>query len=145
MENKDELTPYLRRRHFSLDIVLRQWLNEPGVALFYEGTTVAAQKETEQVTIMNAKNEAVTLNFEVNTHLPVRKSFTWRDPVDKQRNVEEEIYDNYRQAEGITTPFDTTRTFNGDMSAQFFLTSAKYNQALSESLFDPTTANAKRH
>lgn len=145
LDEKEELAPYLRRRRFSLDVVLRQWVNEPGVALFYEGQTVAAQKETEQVTIMNAKNEAVTINFEVNTHLPVRKSFTWRDPVDKQRNVEEEIYDNYRRVGEIMTPFDITRTFNGEMSAQSFLTSANYNQTLSDSLFDPAAANAKRH
>ena len=145
MEEKDELTPYLRRRRFSLDVVLREWLNQPGVALFYEGQTVAAQKETEQVIIMTAKNEAVTINFDVNTHLPVRKSFTWRDPVDKQRNVEEEIYDNYRRAGDIMTPFDVTRTFNGDMAAQFFLTSANYNQSLQDSLFDPAAANGKRH
>jgi hypothetical protein len=145
MDEKDELGPYLRRRHYSLDIVLREWLNQPGTALFYDGQSVAAQKQTDQVTIMNAKNEAVTINFDVNTHLPVRKSFTWRDPVDKERNVEEEIYDNYRMADNIMTPFDITRTFNGDMSAQAFLTSAKYNEALNDSLFDPTNGAAKRH
>ena len=62
---KDQLEPYLRRRHYSLDIVLRQWLQQPGVALFYEGQKVAAQKQTEQVTIMNSKNEAVTLNVDM--------------------------------------------------------------------------------
>ncbi|MBV9180104.1 MAG: hypothetical protein JO356_02230 [Acidobacteria bacterium] len=145
LDEKEELAPYLRRRHFSLEIVLRQWLNEPGLALFYDGQTVAAQKETEQVTIMNAKNEGVTINFDVNTHLPVKKSFTWRDPVDRQRNLEEEIYDNYRRVDGIMTPYDITRTFNGDMAAQSFLTSANYNQSLSDGLFDPGTANAKHH
>lgn len=144
LDEKDELTPFLRRRHYSLDLVLREWLNQPGIALFYEGQTVAAQKETDQVTIMNAKNEAVTLNFDINTHLPVKKSFVWRDPIDKQRNVEEEIYDNYRLVQGIQTPFDVTRTFNGDMSAQSFLTSASYNQGVSDSLFDPHAATGKR-
>jgi hypothetical protein len=145
LDEKDELTPYLRRRHFSLDLVLRDWLNQPGIALFYEGQTVAAQKETDQVTIMNAKNEAVTLNFDINTHLPVKKSFVWRDPVDKQRNVEEEIYDNYRLAQGIMTPYDVTRTFNGDMAAQSFLTQASYNQNVSDTMFNPQAASAKRH
>jgi hypothetical protein len=145
LDEKDELTPYWRRRHFSLDIVLRQWLNQPGIALFYEGQTVAAQKETDQVTIMNAKNEAVTLNFDINTHLPVKKSFVWRDPVDKQRNVEEEIYDNYRLAQGIMTPFDVTRTFNGDMAAQSFLTNASYNQNINDGMFDPQATSGKRH
>ena len=144
MESK-ELDPYLRRRHFSVDAVLRQWLNQPGVALFYEGQTVAAQKQADQVTVMNAKNEAVTLYLDASSHLPVKKSFTWRDPVDKQRNVEEEIYDNYRPAQGVMIPYDTTRFFNGEMSAQSFVTSANINQGLSDTLFDPKTADTKRH
>ncbi|MCU1270592.1 MAG: hypothetical protein JWN74_1886 [Acidobacteriaceae bacterium] len=146
LDQKDELDAYLRRRHYSLDLVLREWLNQPGVALFYEGQTVAAQKQTEQVTVMNNKNEAVTLYIDTITHLPVKKSFSWRDPADKQRNVEEEIFDNYRPVQNIMTPFDTTRLFNSEMSAQSFLTGASYNQGLSDSLFDPQAANAsKRH
>ncbi|MBV9626397.1 MAG: hypothetical protein JOZ14_20710 [Acidobacteria bacterium] len=144
LDEKEELQPYLRRRHFSLDLVLRQWLNAPGTALFYDGQTVAAQKETDQVTIMNAQNEAVTINFDLETHLPVKKSFSWRDPVDKQRNVEEEIYDNYRRAGELMTPFDVTRMYNGEMSAQLFLTTANYNQRVSDGLFDPR-ATVGRH
>jgi hypothetical protein len=145
MEHKDELDPYLRRRHYSVDIVLRQWLTQPGVAFFYEGQNVAAQKETDQVTVMNAKNEAVTLNIDINTHLPVKKSYSWRDPLDKERNVEEEIFDDYRPIQGIMTPFNVTRVFNGEMAAQTFLTDVKYNQNLSEALFDPNVANYKKH
>ncbi len=137
-----EMDPILRRRHFALDVVLRQWLNKPGVALFYEGQTVAAQKEAEQVTVMNAENEGVTLYFDLNTHLPVKESFSWRDPVDKQRNVEEEIFDNYRRAQNVMTPYDTTRFFNGEMAAQFFLTNASFNQGLSDALFDPKAATS---
>jgi hypothetical protein len=144
LEHKDELDPYLRRRHRSLDLILREWLHQPGVAFFYEGQTIAAQKETDQVIVMNNKNEGVTLYLDINSHLPVKKSFSWRDPTDKERNVEEEIFDNYRQTQGIMTPFDVTRTFNGDMAAQSFLTDAKYNQNLSDSLFDPQAANAKK-
>ena len=143
METKD-LDPFLRRRHFSLDVVLREWLKQPGVALFYEGQTVAAQKQAEQVTIMNAKNEAVTLYFDYNTHLPIKKSFAWRDPTDKQRNIEEEIFDNYRQVDKVMTPFDVTRFYNGDMAAQSFLTSVAYNQGIDNRLFDPKSALAKR-
>lgn len=146
LEMKDQLEPYLRRRHYSVDLVLRQWLHQPGVALFYEGQKVAAQKETDQVTIMNNKNEAVTLNVDINTHLPVKKSYSWRDPADKERNVEDEIFDNYRPIQNIMTPFDTTRVYNGEMSAQTFLTNASYNQGLSDTLFDPQAADrSKRH
>jgi len=141
----DEIQPYLRRRHYALDGVLREWIDQPGVAFFYEGQRVAAQKQTEQVTIMNAKNEAVTLNFDINTHLPVRKTFSWRDPTDKERNVEEEIYDNYRNVQGIITPFDVTRTYNGEMSAQSFLTNASYNETLSPDLFDARVTQKSKH
>ena len=95
------------------------------------------EKQTDQVTIMNAKNEAVTLYFDSSTHLPVKKSIAWRDPTDKQRNIEEEIYDNYRPVQNVMTPFDSTRLFNGEMAAQSFLTSVSYNQGLSDTLFDP--------
>src|SRR5438128_11095913 len=144
MDSK-EIDPYLRRRHFALDAVLRQWLNEPGVALFYEGQTVAAQKPVDQVTVMNAKNEAVTLYLDSNSHLPVKKSFTWRDPTDKQRNVEEEVFDNYRPIQGVMTAFDDTRFFNGEMSAQAFLTKTSYNQGVADTLFSPhEVANASK-
>jgi len=144
LEQKEELDPYVRRHHYSLDLVLRTWLDQPGVALFYEGIKVAAQKETEQVTIMNAQNQAVTVNFDMETHLPVRKSFSWRDPTDKQRNVEEEIFDNYREAQGIMTPYDVTRMFNGEMAAQSFLTAANYNVPLDPTLFDPHSPPDKK-
>jgi len=130
-----ELADYLRRRHYSLDWVLRKWLTEPGIALFDDGPAVAEQKDTEQITILNARNEGVTLYIDANTHLPVKKTFSWRDPTDKQRNVEAEVYDNYRPMQGIMTPFSVTRYYNGDMSNQRFLNSVKYNQGLSDSLF----------
>lgn len=145
LEPKEELDPYLRRHHYALDIVLREWLNQPGVALFYEGQTVAAQKETDQVSIMNAKNEGVTLNLDINTHLPVKKSFTWRDPADQQRNTEDEIYDNYRMIQGIMTPYDVTRMFNGEMSGQSFLNAASYNQDYPADFFDPQVVSKRHH
>jgi hypothetical protein len=135
-ETKD-LADYIRRRHYSLDWIVRNWLNEPGIALFYEGPTVADQKAVDQVTIMNAHNEAVTLYINSLNHLPVKKTFTWRDPADKQRNVEEEVWDNYRLVQGLMTPFSITRYYNGDMSNQRFLTSVTYNKGLDDSLFDP--------
>jgi hypothetical protein len=124
-----------RRRQYALDWVLREWLKQPGIALFYEGSTVAAQKETQQVTIMTAQNQAVTLCFDVNTHLPVKKTYSWRDPTDQGRNIEDEVYDAYRLVQGIMTPFSVTRFYNGDMAAQRFITSVTYNKGLSDSLF----------
>jgi hypothetical protein len=136
IEQKD-LDDYLRRRHFSLDTVLRTWINNPGVVLLYVGMAVAAQHPATQITVINAQNESVDLYFDNDTHLPVKKSFSWRDPVDRQKNLEEEIYENYRQVSGVMCPYNLTRYFNGDMAGQRFLNSVTLNQGLDEAMFDP--------
>lgn len=136
---KKDLDDYMRRHHFSLDTVLRTWVNDPGVVLLFEGAAIAAQHPAQQVTLINAQDESVTLYFDTDTHLPVKKSFTWRDPVDKQKNLEEEVYENYRSVSGIMAPYNVTRFFNGDMSNQRFLNSVTINQGLDQSMFDPNS------
>jgi hypothetical protein len=143
-------TEYVRRREHSLEWVLRRWLKEPGVALFYEGSALAADKPAEQVSVMNAKNESVTLYLDTTTHLPIKKTFSWRDPTDKLLNTEEEVYDAYRPTQGIMTPYSVTRFYNGDMSNQRFLNTVSYNGGLNDSMFqakatyDPKALPAKK-
>jgi hypothetical protein len=138
VEEKD-MVDYRRQRHYALDIVLRKWVNDPGVILIYGGDAIAAQHAATQVTLINSKNEAVTLDFDTQSHLPVRKAFEWRDPVDRQKNLEEEIYDNYKPVSGVMVPFNVTRLFNGDMSRQRFLFTVTINQGLDEAMFNPNS------
>lgn len=138
MEDKD-VTDYLRRRRFSLDTILRTWVNDPTVALLFEGNAIAAQHASLQVTLINAQNESVTLFLDVDNHLPIKKSFEWRDPVDRQKNLEEEIYDNYRVDQGITNPHNVSRYFNGDIAGERFLNSVTFNQGLDQAMFDPNS------
>src|SRR5215467_5756765 len=138
IEQKD-LDDYLRRRHYSLDTVLRNWVNDQAVILLFDGNAIAAQHPALQVTLVNAKNESVTLYFDQDTHLPVKKSFEWRDPVDKQKNLEEEVYENYKPVSGIMAPYSITRLFNGDMANQRFLNSVTINQNLDPTMFDPNS------
>src|SRR5512135_1087670 len=46
-EEASQPEEYNRRRPYSLEIVLRQWLNQPGTILLYEGPAVAERKPTE--------------------------------------------------------------------------------------------------
>jgi hypothetical protein len=133
------LADYLRRRDHSLEWVLRRWIHEPGIALFYDGPAVAADKPADQVSVLNSQNDSVTLYFDSATHLPVKKVFTWRDPTDNLRNTEEEIYDAYRPTQGIMTPYSITRFYNGEMSNQRFLNTVTYNNGLNESMFEAKT------
>ncbi len=134
---KQELEDYLRRRRFSLEQMLRVWINDPHVALFFDGTALAGNQAAQQVTLINSKDEAVKLFLDLDTHLPLKKSFTWRDTHDRQRDVEEEIYDNYKPVQGVMTPYSITRYYNGDMQAQRFINSVQFNQGLDPAMFDP--------
>jgi hypothetical protein len=138
LQDKEDLKAYLRRRQHSLDQVLRKWINDPTVALFSEGLAIVDGKATDQVTLINSQNDGVTVNIDQNTHLPLKTSFTWRDPADKQRNTEDEVYDNYRLVQGIMTPHSITRNFNGEMSHQRFINVAQYNLPLQETMFEAT-------
>jgi len=137
--DQKDLDDYLRRRKFSLETILRTWVSDPTVVLLFEGNAIAAQHPALRVTLVNSKDESVTLFFDVDTHLPVKKSFEWRDPVDRQKNLEEEIYENYRSVSGIMAPFNVTRYFNGDMASQRFLNSVTINQGLDPAMFDPNS------
>lgn len=144
-EDKEALDDYLRRRYYSLQNVLRTWLNQPGIAFFYEGIGSAARKPAEQITILNAKNEGVTILIDQNTFLPLKRSFQWRDPQTRDRNDESEIYDNYRNIQGIMTPFSITRQRNGLNINQRFINNVTYNTPMPDSLFQADVAtNAQK-
>ena len=149
-QDKLDLENYLRRRQHSLEWVFRKWIRDPNVALFYNGAAVVDGKETEGVTLLNSQNDSVDVYLDLNSHYPVKISYSWRDPKDKQKNVEEEIYDNYKLVQGIWTPHSITRYFNGETSQQRFINAASYNLKLPDSMFegavtyDPTAPLKRR-
>ncbi|MFI5102113.1 MAG: hypothetical protein ACHP9V_01955 [Terriglobales bacterium] len=135
-QEPEDLQNYLRRRQHSLEWVFRKWVRDPNVALFYDGPAVVDSKETEGVTLLNSQNDSVSVFLDQNTHYPIKISYSWRDPKDKQKNVEEEIYDNYKLVQGIWTPHSVTRYYNGETSQQRFINTASYNQKLPDSMFE---------
>jgi hypothetical protein len=135
-QDKLELQNHLRRRRHSPEWVFRQWLTDPTVALFYDGLEVVDSKPTEGVTLLNGQNDSVKIWIDQSTHFPVKIAFSWRDPKDKQMNVEAEVYDHYKPEQGIMTPTSITRYFNGETSQQRFIYTAKYNLALPDTLFE---------
>jgi hypothetical protein len=137
--DKKEIEDYLRRRRFSIEALLRTWVNDPSVVILSDGFAIAAQHPSQQVTLINSENESVTIYFDTDTHLPVKKSFSWRDPVDRQKNIEEEVYDDYKPVSGIMAPYSVTRFFNGDMASQRFINTVTINQTLEEAMFDPNS------
>jgi hypothetical protein len=130
---------YLERRLHALDIILRQWLNQPGTALFDEGSALTENHNVERITIINSQNDAVTISIDKDTNLPVKKSFVIKDPQGYRDEIGE-VYDNWKMIQGVNTPYNTLVTRNGELSRQYFLSSASYNIPLQPSLFEPGAA-----
>ena len=51
----------------------------------------------------------MTLAVDPRTHLPLKKTYNWRDPIDRQLDEEAEVWGNYRIVQGINTPYSTVR------------------------------------
>jgi len=135
-QDKLDLENYLRRRQHSLEWVFRKWIRDPNVALFYDGAAVVNGKITEGVTLLNSQNDSVSVYLDQNSHYPIKISYSWRDPKDKQKNVEDEVYDSYKLVQGIWTPHSITRYFNGETAQQRFINVASYNMKLPDAMFE---------
>jgi hypothetical protein len=140
---KEQVEDYLRRQDHSIETVIKTWLKDPATILIYEGQHLAESHMADQVTVISAQNEAVTIQMDVQTHLPLRRSFQWRDPIYKDKDEDAEEYDNYRPVDGFQTPYNITRFRNGDMVNQRFLFKAVYNQTLPPDEFDVDATAAK--
>lgn len=140
---QEQVDEFLRRRDHSIETVIKQWLNDPKTILIYEGQHLAESHMADQVTLISAQNEAVTIQMDTQTHLPLRRSFQWRDPTYHDKDEDAEEYDNYRLVDGFQTPFNITRFKNGDMVNQRFLFKAVYNQSLPADEFEPDAAAGK--
>ena len=140
---KDQCEEALRRRDHSIESVARVWMKDPSTVLMYEGQSLAGRHLADQVTLLNAQNDSVTLQIDADTHLPLRRSYSWRDPVYRDKNEDVEEYDDYHTIDGLPTPFTISRFKNGDETQQRFVFKAAWNQALSPEMFDPDKAAAR--
>ena len=127
---QEQVDDFLRRRDHSIETVVKVWLKDPNTILIYEGQHLTARHLADQVTLISAENKAVTILTDVETHLPLRRTFQWRDPVYKDKNIDAEEYDDYHNLDGFPTPFTITRFKNDDMTRQYFVVHVKYNQEL---------------
>ena len=116
-----DLNDFLRRRDHSIETAIKVWLKDPKTILVYEGQHMAERHLAEQVTLISAENEAVTIQMDAQTHLPLKRSFEWRDPEFQDKNVDAEEYDDYHVVDGLPTAFSITRFRNDDMVRQYYL------------------------
>ena len=122
---------------------MRVWLNDPKTVLIYGGQNLVERHLADQTTLINAENDSITIQTDAETHLPLRRTCQWRDPLYHDKNTDAEEYDDYHTIEGFPTAYTITRYHNGDMTNQRFLSHAAYNIPLTPDMFNPDVAAAK--
>jgi len=138
---QEQVDDFLRRRDHSIETAIKVWLNDPKTILVYEGQRLAERHLADQVTLISAQNEAVTILMDAQTHLPLRRTFEWRDPLYKDKNLDAEEYDDYHLVDGLPTAFTITRFKNDDMTRQQFLDRVTYNQDLASDFWSVDAAD----
>jgi hypothetical protein len=132
---REQIEDFYRRQEHSIESVVRDWLKAPGVMVVDEGTSMVERRLAEKVTVLSANNDAVTIDLDATTHLPLRRTFKWRNTTFKDYDEDVEEYDGYQTIQGLPTPYTITRYRNGDMISQTFLRKAEYNVDLLPDLF----------
>ena len=140
----DQLQDHIRRSAHSLAVALRIWLKDPKTLLIYEGQNLVERHLADQVTLINRQDDAITIQIDAETHLPLRRSYQWRDPLYKDKNTDAEEYDDYHPVQGIPTALSISRFHNGDMTDQEFINRVEYNPALPPNAFNPDQAAVRK-
>jgi hypothetical protein len=133
---KEQLDDFLRRRDHSIETAVKVWLKDPKTILVYEGQRMAERHMADQVTLISPENESITIQTDVQTHLPLSRSFQWRDPLYKDKNTEMEEYADYHDVQGLPTAYSITRMHNDETVRQLYIDKVHYNVDLPADFWD---------
>ncbi|HVB99499.1 MAG TPA: hypothetical protein VNJ12_09255 [Candidatus Dormibacteraeota bacterium] len=115
--------------------LFRFWLKEPGIQYQYDGPDVVDLKQVDWVEVTDPQQRTTKIAVAQLTNLPVRAIYVSRDPATHERTEETEYFSNYQMVDGIETPFQDTRTRNGQKLFQFFVSKCQYNTPLEAGFF----------
>lgn len=134
---KPEVAEFQNIRKHSLDVVVREWLKQPGVAVTYNGTGMVERRLSEDLTIETVGGDSVELKLDESTHRPLSLSWRARNETYKDYDHERIEYEDYHDFGGVMTPMSVTRYKNDELVAQRFLTKADYSYQAPEGFFNP--------
>jgi hypothetical protein len=121
---------------------LRMRLNEPGLIFDWKGSDVVENQPVNVVDVVDADNHVITVNFNMDTHLPVKETWVWHDPKTHDRNEEVTRYAIYREDNGVQWPQQVTRERNGEKRFQMFSESVLIDPGLPDAVFARPTGPA---
>ncbi|MBB5058588.1 hypothetical protein HDF16_003302 [Granulicella aggregans] len=132
----DQVKDYFLRQRHSLESIINVWLKQPGIVVLYEGASQVERRQAEKVTLLGADNDAVTVELDASSHLPLRRTFESRNVQFKDHDEDVEQYDDYHLIQGVMTPLTISRYKNGDLANQRFYLDVKYNEAIEPTMFN---------
>ena len=139
-----EVADFARRREHSLDVVVKDWLQQKGVVVVDEGAKMVESELVDEVSVVSERGDSVEVRMDQRTHLPVSVSYRWRDALFKDWNTDAVEFADYHAVQGIMTPYSVTTMHNGDRTGERFVTKVVYNVALPAEVFDPSKALEKK-
>lgn len=131
----DSIAEFQKGLKRDISHLFRFQLKDPNLQFQYDGRDIVDLKEVDWVEVDEGSELTVKIAIARLTHLPVRAEYISRDPVTHERTVEIEYLSNYQKIQGIETPFQDTRTRNGQKVFQVFIDKCQYNTGLKSDFF----------
>jgi len=132
----DRWNRYVLSTRHNVLYVLRNRLKEPGLIIESRGSDVWQNTPVEIVDITDADNNVITVYFHTGSKLPVRETWSTRDPQTKEKNDYESVFSKYRDVGGgVMWPFNIVSYRNGDKVFELFSDSVAVNKGLTDELF----------
>lgn len=116
--------------------ILRERLQEPGLAFESRGHDVVENQPVEIVDVFDAENRNVTVWLNADTHLPVKQRFYKRDIATRDKLEEVTRYSKYQAAgHGVLWPFDIQRERDTEKIFELYSEKVTVDDNLAPSLF----------
>jgi hypothetical protein len=123
--------------------ILRQRLHEPGMIFESRGADVFEMQPVEIVDVTDSENRLMTVYLHQTTKLPLRQTYSRKNPETKERDDEVTLFSRYRDAGGVQWPHQIRRERNGEKVYEIFSESVVINKDLTDELFSLPAAGTK--
>lgn len=130
------LRQFQESRDHSMETVLRLWAQNPQTLMIYRGVNMVDQGQVDSVDFSNSTGETVGIDFDINSHLPVRVHWRQNDPLTGGYYEKSITYGNYQKIDGITTPL-IVQNYEGTQRVQQIFYDEMNFAPLPDRLFEP--------
>ncbi|MGH9474794.1 MAG: hypothetical protein ACRD1C_00525 [Terriglobales bacterium] len=120
----------------SLDVILKNWASDPATLMLDQGNGTFDEAPVDTVLLTSKDGDSATLDFALDTHLPVRVRWTRTDPDTGGRYIESVVYGNWASIGGIEAAFSVDRYQGPQRLQQEYYTQISFAPFL-DSLFTP--------